>query len=220
MLAAHLENLLFLLLVALAGLFQLLGRAARKTREDEEEPTQKSPPSTLKPIPRAPAESDEERIRKFLEALGQPTSSRPPPPVTPRTDIPPRPLAPVKPPTTYPVPSWRKLTPEERRKRPYILKESPLLGGVTPAEQVSAPAMTAASAFEVREGPLRAEQQPIIKAQLEAYAASKALGVAKTEDLKTDIATLLASKSGLRGAIIIREIFGPPRSLQALDAML
>ena len=220
MIAAHFENLLFLLLLALAGLFQLLGRAARKTREDEEDPTPKPAPRSLKPIPRAPTESDEERIRKFLEALGQPTASRPPPPVTPRTDIPPRPLAPVKPPTTYPLPPWRKLTPEERRKRPYILKESPLSGGVTPAEQMSAPAITVAPAFEVHEGPLRVEQQPIIKTQLEAYAASTAFGAAKTEDLKTDIATLLGSNTGLRDAIILREIFGPPRSLQALDAML
>ena len=126
-------------------------------------------------------------------------------------------LAPVKPPTTYPLPPWRKLTPEERRKRPYIPKESPLPGGVTPAEQISAPAMTAVPAFQVHESPLRVEQQPIIKTQLEAYAASKTFGVAKTEDLKTDIATLLASKSGLRDAIILREIFGPPRGLQALE---
>ena len=220
MIAAHFENLLFLLLLALAGLFQLLGRAARKTREDEEDPTPKPAPRTLKPIPRTPTESDEERIRKFLEALGQPTASKPPPPVTPRTDIPPRPLAPVKPPTTQPLPPWRKLTPEERRKRPYILKESPLPGGVTPPEQISAPAMTVATAFEVHEGPLLAEQPPIVKTPMETYAATKAFGVAKTEDLKTDIATLLASKSGLRGAIILREIFGPPRGLQTLDAML
>jgi len=219
MIAAHFENLLFLLLLGLAGLFQLLGRAARKTREDEENPTPKPAPGTLKPIPRAPTESDEERIRKFLEALGQPTASRPPPPVTPRTDIPLRPLAPVKPPTTYPLPPWRKLTPEERRKRPYILKESPLPGGVTPAEQISAPAMTAVPAFQVHESTLPVEQQPIIKTQLEAYAASKAFGIAKTEGLKTDIATLLASKSGLRDAIILREIFGPPRSLQRLELL-
>src|SRR5437764_15098269 len=200
--AAHLENLLFRLLVALAGLFQLLGRAARKSREDEEDPTPKPAPSTLKPIPRAPAESDEERIRKFLEALGQPTSSRPPPPVTSRTDIPPRPLAPVKPPTTYPLPPWRKLTPEERRKRSYIPKESPLPGGVTPAEQISAPAMTAMPAFQVHESPLRVEQQPIIKTQMVSYAASKTLGVAKIEQLKTDQDRLLPKNYGLCDAII------------------
>src|SRR5437762_10697967 len=149
MIAAHFDNLIFLLLLAVALLFQLLARAVGKKNTDEVEPTSKPAPRMPKPIPRAPAESDEERIRKFLEALGQPTSSRPPPPVTSRTDIPPRALAPVKPPTTYPLPPWRKLTPEERRKRPYIPKESPLPGGVTPAEQISAPAMTAVPAFQV-----------------------------------------------------------------------
>src|SRR6266568_4241879 len=218
MLAAHLENLLFLLLLALAGLFQLLGRAARKTSTDEEEPTPKPAPRMAKPIPRAPAESDEERIRKFLEALGQPPASKPPPPVMPRTDIPPRPLAPVRPPVEPLIPRW-KLPPEERRKRPYILKETPLPGSVTPAEQISAPAMTVAPAFEVHEGPLPIEPPPIIKTPVEAYAAPKAFGVAKGAELKTDIATLLASKSGLRDAIILREIFGPPRSMQALELL-
>lgn len=219
MLAAHLENLLFLLLVAFAGLFQLLGRAARKTHQDEEKPAPKFPPRALKPIPRAPAESDQERIRKFLEALGQPAVSKPPSPVAPRTDIPPRPLAPVKPPRTYPLPPWKQLTPEERRKRPYIPKKSPLPSSVTPAEQISAPAMTAVSAFEVHEGSLPIEPPPIIKTPMETYAAATR-PIAKGTELKTDVATLLASKSGLRNAIILREIFGPPRGLQALETAI
>src|SRR5213595_3654745 len=98
MLAVHLENLLFLLLLVVAGLFQLLARAARKGSTGETKPTPKPAPRMGKPIPRAPIESDEERIRKFLEALGQPSASRPPPPVVARTDIPPRRLAPVQPP--------------------------------------------------------------------------------------------------------------------------
>lgn len=216
MLAAHLENLLFLLLVAIAGLFQLLGRAARKTREDEEEPTPKPASRTLTPIPRAPAESDDERIRKFLEALGQPPASKPPPPVMPRADIPPRPLAPVKPPTTYPLPQWKKLTPEERRKRPYGLQERPLPGRVMPGEQISAPAMTAASAFEVHEGSLPTEQPHMIKTPTEDYGAGTR-PIAKEAELRTDVATLLRSNTGLRDAIILREIFGPPRGLQALE---
>src|SRR5437016_4443247 len=186
MLAAHLENLLFLLLLVLAGLFQLLARAARKTSEDEEESTPRPAPRMQKPIPRAPAESDQERIRKFLEALGQPPASTPPPPVVPRTNIPPRPLAPVQP----PVPRAWKVIP---------------------------PAMTVAPAFEVHEGLLPIEPPPISKTPVEAYAVPKAFGVPKSADLKTDVAILLASKSGLRDAIILREVFGPPRSLQALD---
>jgi len=77
--------------------------------------------------------------------------------------------------------------------------------------------MTVAPAFEVHEGPLPIEPPPISKTPVEAYAAPKAFGVPKSADLKTDVAILLASKSGLRDAIILREIFGPPRSLQALD---
>src|SRR5882724_5386858 len=84
MLAVHLENLLFLLLLVVAGLFQLLGRAARKGSTDETKRTSEPPPRTTKPIQRAPVESDEQRVRKFLEALGQPPASQPPPPVAHR----------------------------------------------------------------------------------------------------------------------------------------
>jgi len=214
MLAAHLENLLFLLLLVLAGLFQLLGRAARKTNGDEEESTPRPAPRMPKPIPRAPAQSDEERIRKFLEALGQPPASTPPPPVVPRTNIPPRPLAPVQP----PIPRAWKVIREERRKRYVVLRESPPQRTVTSVEKIFPPATTGAPAFEVHEGPLPVEPPPIIKAPVEAYAAATR-PIAKGAELKTDIATLLASKSGLRDAIILREIFGSPRSLQPLDLL-
>jgi hypothetical protein len=41
--------------------------------------------------------------------------------------------------------------------------------------------------------------------------------VAQASKSKVELATLLRSTSGLRDAIILREIFGPPRSLQPLD---
>jgi len=214
MLAAHLENLLFLLLLVLAGLFQLLGRAARKTSEDEEEPTPKPTPRMPKPIPRAPAESDQERIRKFLEALGQPATSRPPSPVVPRTDIPPRPVAPVQPPLPR---AWKVI--REGRRKPHVIRgETPLPETARRVEKIFPPATTGAPAFEVHEGPLPVEPPPIIKTPVETYAAA-ARAVPKSTDLKTDVAILLASKSGLRDAIILREIFGPPRSLQPLDLL-
>ena len=216
MIAAHFENLIFLLLIAVALLVQLLARAASKTNTDETEPTSKPASRTLKPIPRAPAESDEERIRKFLEALGQPTASTPPPPVVLRTEIPPRPLAPVKPPTSYPPSPW-KLLREEQRKRDIIRKESPPPETAKRAEKIFPPTITGAPAFEVHEGP-PIEQSPIITTPVEAYAAATR-PVSKGMDLKTDIATLLASKSGLRNAIVLREIFGLPRSLQAFDLL-
>src|SRR2546425_7984459 len=118
----HFDNLLFLLLVAVALLFRWLASKAGQTSKDSEEsePRSTSTPQTPPPIPHSPAEADEERIRKFLEALGQPAGSRPPPPVVHRTDIPPRPVAPVRPPVGRLSPSPWQLTREEKRKRRYL----------------------------------------------------------------------------------------------------
>ena len=203
MLAVHLENLLFLLLLVVAGLFQLLGKAARKTKTDATEQTSTPPPRTRTPIPRASTESDQERIRKFLEALGQPPVSRPPPPALPRTDIPPRPLAPVQPPNS----PFSQLRREKSRKREIIPKEIPPPRTVGGAEKMVPPA------FEVQEGSLPIAPPPIFKAPAETYAGVTPT-IAKAEVRRTDIATLLASTSGLRDAIILREILGPPRGLR------
>jgi hypothetical protein len=78
----------------------------------------------------------------------------------------------------------------------------------------------AAPAFEVHEAlPAELRQPPIITTPVEPYAAPKAFGAATTADFKTDIATLLASKSSLREAILLREILGQPRGLQAFDLL-
>jgi hypothetical protein len=207
----HLENLLFLLLVVVAVLFQFLAKTAGKTGKDQTRRTSTPIPRTPPQIPRAPRESDAEQIRKFLEALGQPPSSKPPPSVVPRTDIPPRPLAPVQPPTLYPARPWQ-LTREERRKRDIIPKESPPPPIVSRAEKIAPPKITSAPAFEVHEGPPPIEPQALIETPVAVYTS-----IAKGEESKAHIAILLGSKSGLRDAIILREILGPPRGLRALE---
>jgi len=213
--AAHFENLLFLLLIAVALLFQLLTKAAGKAKRDRSDETStSSAPEIPPPIRQRPTESDAEQIRKFLEALGQPPTSSPPPRVAPRTNIPPRPLAPARPPAAQIIPPW-KVTPEARRKRDAIQRESLPPAKVKPPEKIFPPAIAGAPGFEVHEGLLPVEELPIIRTP-----ASRIPAVAKGEDLKTDVARLLASKSGLRDAIILREIFGPPRGLQAPDTLL
>jgi hypothetical protein len=217
MLALSLDNLLFFLLIAVAALFQLLSKAISKAGKSDSSETSGSPgPQTPRPIQRAPRESDADRIRKFLEALGQPPSSTPPPPVLPRTDVPPRRLAPVQPPPVIPG-TWR--LPRERQLKPDVTqKESP-----PPMEQSVPPPVPApaAATFEVHEAlPVGLQQSPIIKPPVEAYAAMKAFGVAERADFKMNIATLLASQSSLREAILLREILGQPRGLQAMDATL
>ena len=87
MIAFSLDNLLFFLLIAVAALFQLLSKTISKAKKSDSNETSSSPrPQTPQPIQRAPRESDADRIRKFLEALGQPPSSTPPSPVPPRTE--------------------------------------------------------------------------------------------------------------------------------------
>jgi hypothetical protein len=219
MIAISLDNLLFFLLIAVAALFQLLSKAIKAGKNDSDEtpesPVPKIPPS----VRRAPAESDADRIRKFLEALGQPPTSSPPPPVAPRTDIPPRRLAPVQPPPVIPG-TWR--LPREQRQKPDVTqRESRPPEQPSRLQEIVPPPVSAATpAFEVHEAsPVDLQQPPILKTPVEAYAAPKAFGVAKREDFKRDIASLLVSKSGLRDAIILREIFGPPRGLQAFDLL-
>jgi len=217
MIAFSLDNLLFFLLIAVAALFQLLSKTISKARKSDSNETSISPePQTPRPVQRAPRESDADRIRKFLEALGQPPTSSPPPPVVPRTDIPPRRVASVQPPTVIPRP-WGLI--REQKTRPDITRrESPSPeqpGGVA---QTFPSAVPAAVPFEVHKASLslEPEQPPVVsKTPVEAYAAPKAFGVAREIYFKADLSTVLASKSRLREAIILREIFGPPRGLQA-----
>ena|SRR5438034_1781730 len=222
MLAVSLDNLLFFLLIAFAALFQLLSKAVRKAGKSDSNETPTSPtPQRLPPIRRAPRESDADRIRKFLEALGQPTTSTPPPPVASRTDVPPRRLAPVQPPPLIPG-MWR-LPREHREKRDVSQRESAPLEQPNRLQEIVRPPVPspAAPAFEVHEAlPLEPQLRPIIRSPVEAYAAPKAFEVAKRGDFTMNIASLLVSKSGLREAILLREVLGPPRGLQSLDRTL
>jgi hypothetical protein len=194
----HFENLLFILLIAMAALLRLLATKAGEAKKRPQKSDQRSrtTPQVSEPIRRAPVESDEERIRRFLEALGQPATSKPPPPIVPRTDVPPRPLAPVQPP---PIPTARNVL--TRRKRQI-------------AEPTKFPAP--ASISQRHEAPPPRELPASIKSAVEAYAIDPEPKT-KAAHTRSDIATLLRSAAGLRNAIILREIFGPPRSLQPLD---
>lgn len=221
MLAFNLDSLLFFLLIAAAALFQLLSKTISKTKKSDSNETSSTPrPQTPRPTQRAPRESDADRIRKFLEALGQPPSSTPPSPVLPRTNIPVRPLAPVQPPPALPR-VWR--LPRQRAEKPEVSQtESAALEQSGGLQQIVPPVVptSAAATFEVQAAfPVEPQQRSIIKTPAESYATASQV-VAKRTGSNRDIAALLGSKSSLRDAILIREILGPPRGLQALDATL
>jgi len=194
--AAHLDNFLFLLFVAIAIFFQLLTRVASKTGRRPRSDTKRRstlPPETPRPTSGRVDDTDEDRIRKFLEALGQPATSKPPEPVAPRP--------------TYQKPLVVQQV-EPRSVRPTMLSRLPPLT-TRPSEsrlltEQQAPRQTPPLA-PITEDEVTAAFQP-----------ATAQPISKPE-AKIDIPKLLKTTSGLRGAIILREIFGPPRSLQPLD---
>ena len=195
--AAHLDNFLFLIFFAVAILFQLLARAASKTgRRPRDDSSRKSAssPQIQRPASRRADETEEDQVRKFLEALGQPTSSKPPPPIATRP--------------TYQKPIVLPRAEPRRTSRP-ILSPLPPLTTRPPEPRPKIPA------FEVQAGP--PPLAPISEAEVIAASKPAAAQVISKSEAKIDLATLLKSSSGLRDAIILREIFGPPRSLQSLD---
>jgi hypothetical protein len=197
--AAHLNNFLFLLFVAIAIFFQLLTRVASKTGRRPGSDTKRRstlPPETPRPTSGRTDDTDEDRIRKFLEALGQPATSKPPEPVAPRP--------------TYQKPLVVQRV-EPRSVRPTILSPLPPLTTRPPESRLlteqRAPRQTPPLA-PITEDEVTAAFQP-----------ATAQPISKPE-AKIDIPKLLKTTSGLRDAIILREIFGPPRSLQPLDLVV
>jgi hypothetical protein len=214
MAALHLDNLLFLLFVAIAIFFQILTRAATKGRRRPGDTTRRStsPSQTARQLSTEPDETDEQRIRKFLEALGQPTTSEPPAPVAPRpTYQRPTVLPHVPPPLRSPLPPLTTRPPD-------LPPEIKLPGQIPPTRKARTfrPRVADAPTFEVQHGPAPLEPPPVIASAAEAYAIATQ-PISKSADAKTNLATMLGSTSGLRDAIILREILGPPRSLQPLD---
>ena len=206
MLAVHLENLLFLLLLVVAGLFQLLGKAARKTSTDETRRSSKPPTRTTKPIQRAPVESDEQRVRKFLEALGRPPASRPPPPVAQRPTYRKPLLFPRVPPLGSPLPPLVTRPPDLPSEFEVHREPIPI-----PAEQPRAAQRSVEPVFQVHES-----AAPPAPSSTEPAATTHEI---RTQPQVVVTTTLLRSKSSLRDAIVIREILGPPRGLRAPDLM-
>ena len=200
MAAIHFENLVFILFVVVAFFFQILAKAATKASKRSSEPKPR-PPSTPPTPPRGQPNSDEERIRKFLQALGQPTSSPPPAPVIPRP--------------TYQKPIVVSHLPPLKSPLPPLTTRPPdLPTEIKSAEEVLPTRFPKTFRAPVTPSPI--EPLPSLDAPAETYEASTA-SVTKAKGAPADLVALPRSTSGLRQAMILREVFGPPRSFQPLD---
>jgi len=218
-LAAHMDPLVFLFLLGLTGLFRLLSSKSHKSNQTEE------PPATREVRPELPRreqpDDDEERIRRFLEALGQPPSAQPPPPVRPRPSATfPEPqreerartvrprrnlLSPLPPLTTTPPPLPQRVQlPRQITQPPY-------------REKTFVPPSPLTPAFEVHkgEGAPRVDKPIPVRTLGDAYAVATAPTPATTKPSRLVIE--LRTPVALQKAILLREILGPPRALQPLE---
>lgn len=200
------ENIFFLVLVAIIGLIRWIMAAAEKTKNSRTEETT-NPTAPNAPVSRAPGQTEEERVRRFFEALGVPTSNAPPPEMSRRTVIPKtlrqarREVRPIDP---FPRPRPTVWNPED-----VVVAPPPLATSATPPPIPESPPPLRAEpvalkgippVFEVREVGTRAEE-PVVSAPSQNWGAR------------------LATASSLRDAIVLREIFGPPRSQQNFDLL-
>ena len=218
------ENLLFIVLVAVVGLIRWLSQMA-ENKKNAEAARRAGDGGDLTPeIRPAPANSEEERIRKFMEALGVPTSTPPPGKVTPRQVVPREPPQPkflpidpfpmpraggLPPITTTPPPLVVASPPRPAYQEPLVRPSREATIPVAPPRTTATPVQVATD-FEVRNF---AEPLPG-DAPSELGGLARERGVQEVPDSSAGLRARLATKQALRDAIVLREILGPPRSMQ------
>ena len=212
------QNIIFIIIAAIIGISRLVSRiseGSRKQSQRRRQPPQRPPPQPQIPraIQRTRPKTDEERVREFLEALGQPAGAAPPSKAQPRTQIPSRPLAPVQPPASmrpFGKPEFR--TWREQAKEIVVLQQ-PTKIAPPEIKPVIVPSVVPAEASEPGAW--------IAQERAQTGAATK-VAIARTDDQPSVRASAdaiwkrtLRSPDAVRTAIVLREIFGPPRGVQS-----
>jgi hypothetical protein len=193
------DHPIILIIVVAAALLRWLSQRSQAPKEEDPE----RPEVPGQPIPRGgETQTEEERIRRFLDALGQPTTSTPPRRVTPRPTAP-KVVRPHLPPLTAPLPPLTTVPPPlPSASSATIQPPPPPAAPPLPIQRVFTPAPVQEAGFEVRD----------LAAQTSSDLVSE-----RTVGGQQGLLLMLRSAQGLRSAIVLREVFGPPRSLQTFD---
>lgn len=218
------DLIVFLVFAAIAGI-QLLVRFIQARKQSADQPPPRSDgrpdPASAQGTPRRTAtqpDDEEERVRKFLEALGIPTEAPPPPPIVPQAAPEPPPL--FQPPQLDDEPTFRRPVvveppplrqPAPAKRRP---EPEPIIHGEEGPRHRMAPAV-------FRDGDMADAPQPMSSAaafrdmdqtasSASAYAIPRS---SKTTRSHAGVRTLLSDRRTLRDAIILREVLGPPKAL-------
>lgn len=180
------DHPVILIVVVAASILRWLWQKSQTEKPDSERPV-----IPEQPIPRGGAtQTEEERIRRFLEALGQPPGSAPPKVAT-RRRVDPRMSPPLPGLTTVPPPLPPALPVAAARLTP------------APA-RIFKPAIAQESGFEVHDLATQTSSEPAPEDGRPGWD-------------RAGFGFKLNSTQNLRDAIVLREIFGPPRSLQPPD---
>jgi hypothetical protein len=193
------DIVVFLILAGIALIFKWLGSVSESETPPENQPATPNDGSASTAVPRAPAESEEERVRRFLEALGAPPGSAPPPPIRPppappRPPMRPRPEKPPKVKRSWAQPLPPLVTVPRVEESPVFVPPAPV-----PAAELS-PVVTVAP-------PPAPPVIPIVRRNVPPPAAPRPAA---------SLGELLRSAGSARQAIVLREVLGPPRGLQPL----
>jgi hypothetical protein len=177
-----------LLIIAAVALLRWLIEKGKGESQNTETPT----PPPNQPIARgSETQTEEERIRKFLEALGQPAGTTPP-----------------------------KVAPRRRQVEPRIFPKLPRLT-TAPPPLPQAPVAQASTQPPMPIKPATQRLPTALEPDFEVYEVARQTSSEPPPENRR--ATPLAARvklgtpQDLRTAIVLREIFGPPRSLQPVD---
>src|SRR2546423_3710447 len=208
------QNIIFIIIAAIVAISRLVSRISEESKKQSQRRRQppQPQPEIPQPIQRTRPKTDEERVREFLEARGQPAGAAQPPKAQPRTQIPPRPLAPVQPPASmrpFAKPEFR--TWREQAKEIVVLQQ-PTKIAPPQIKRVVVPPV-----------PAEAKEPGAWIAQEEAQTgAATKMAIARADDQPSVRASAdaiwkrtLRSPDAVRTAIVLREIFGPPRGVQS-----
>lgn len=182
------DTIIFLVLAGIALVFKWL----TKQGAGEKEGPAASPPNES--AQRPPPQSEQERVRRFLEALGAPPGTEPPPPVRPRQVVPRRVVTPA-------APASRKGTNRKWEQPLPPLTTAPL----PPPIVLEAPPASAPSP-----APPVLVSPPLPARIFPAGPAAPAPRLAQVGSL----GELLRRRGAIRQAVVLREVLGPPRGLQ------
>ncbi len=199
------ENLFFLALVAVVGLIRWFITAAENKKNAEA--AKRAQPETSSPLP--PTVSEEERIRRFMEALGVPKGAAPPP-----RKFTPRPQKKILPVDPFPTP--------QQHFPPFLPRPTSAAAPEAPAPpRLPLPTRDTSMPAPPKREPARTinynvdENAERLMSDAPARAASAS--EAKRVEPPSGIAARLRTSEGLREAVILREILGPPRGMQPLN---